>query len=54
MLVASATLQWFPPTATQPSLAPLTSVALLDAVSQKSLRAALWPQTGARTQDQTS
>ncbi|MEY9925936.1 MFS family permease [Catenulispora sp. GP43] len=43
MLVASATLQWFSPTATLLGLSLLTTVAVLYAVSQKALRAAQWP-----------
>ncbi|WP_143765586.1 MFS transporter [Catenulispora acidiphila] len=44
MLVASATLQWFSPTATLLGLSLLMSVAVLYAVSQKALRAARWPE----------
>jgi len=43
MLVASAALQWFSPTATLLGLSLLMSVAMLYAVSQKALRAAQWP-----------
>ena len=43
MLVASATLQWFSPTATLLGLSLLMSIAVLYAVSQKALRAAQWP-----------
>ena len=44
MLVASAMLQWFSPTATLLGLSLLMSVAVLYAVSQKALRAAQWPE----------
>jgi hypothetical protein len=47
MLVASATLQWFSPTATLLGLSLLMSVAVLYAVSQKALRAARWPEAQA-------
>jgi MFS family permease len=50
MLVASATLQWFSPTATLLGLSLLTSAAVLYAVSQKALRAAQWPQGARETQ----
>lgn len=49
MLVASAALQCFSPTATLLGLSLLMSAAVLYAVSQKALRAARWPRTEAGT-----
>jgi MFS family permease len=43
MLVASATLQWFSPTATLLGLSLLMTSAALYALSQRALRAAQWP-----------
>jgi MFS family permease len=43
MLVASAALQWFSPTATLLVLSLLMAVAALYALSQRALRAAQWP-----------
>jgi MFS family permease len=43
MLVSSAALQWFSPTATLLGLSLLMSVSVLYAASQKTLRAAQWP-----------
>ena len=47
MLVASAALQWFSPTATLLGLSLLMTVAMLYAASQKALRAAQWPRAQA-------